>query len=129
MAGTGFKLTGTEQMRKKLERISRRLPTELEVALRQEAEVVATACKKATPVQYGALKGSIHVEGPRTVGTVASADIVAGGVAAPYAVYVHENMRARHKVGGPKFIERPINDAVPGLAARIAARIDLNKMR
>jgi hypothetical protein len=53
--------------------------------------------------------------------------IVAGGPAAPYAIYVHEDLEAIHPVGQAKFIESVLLESRPFMAARIAKRIDLNR--
>lgn len=42
---------------------------------------------------------------------------------APYAVYVHENLSARHPVGAAKFLERPMREGSRDLAALIESRI------
>jgi hypothetical protein len=52
---------------------------------------------------------------------------VAGGPAAPYAIFVHEDPDAIHKVGQWKYIESVVKESVPYMAVRIARRIDLNK--
>lgn len=47
-----------------------------------------------------------------------------GGPAAPYALYVHENLDAAHPRGGTaQFVTRPLSDALPHLAAAIAADV------
>lgn len=54
-------------------------------------------------------------------------NIVAGGPSAPYAIYVHEDLEAFHKVGQAKYIESVLMESRPFMAARVAKRIDLNK--
>lgn len=49
---------------------------------------------------------------------------VFGGPAAPYAIYVHENLEAHHHVGGPLFVVNPLNEAIPTASAEIARLID-----
>lgn len=125
---TKFTVTGLREMQAKMQRLAQRFPDEVERALHQEAEIEATEAKRRTPVDTGNLRGSIHVEGPTRAGRTVSAAIVAGGPAAPYALHVHEDLEAFHKVGEAKFIERPLMEAVPHLAERIARRIDLNRL-
>lgn len=59
---------------------------------------------------------------------------VFGGPAAPYAIYVHEippppaksspgGRSATHPIGGWKYVERPLVDALPGLAEQIAGYV------
>ena len=124
-----FRVTGAGAMRKTMQRIARQAPNEFARALYQETEIEATEAKRRTPVDTGALRASIHVEGPTVTGRRISTAIVAGGPAAPYAIEVHENLEAFHKVGESKYIERPLMEAAPHLAARIARRIDLNRVR
>lgn len=112
---------------KKLQAFS---PDEFGRALRQEAEVEATECKKRCPVDTGALRASIHVEGPKRAADDQrriQASIVGGGPSAPYGLIVHEDLEAFHPVGEAKFIERPLKESAPYLPDRIAKRIDLNK--
>lgn len=45
------------------------------------------------------------------------------GYDAPYALYVHEDLSARHAVGAAKFLERPMREGSRDLAALIEARI------
>lgn len=123
-----FKVTGIDQMLRKMQGVSAKFPGEAERALHQETEIEATECKRRTPVDTGALRSSIHVEGPDRHGRSISTAIVAGGPAAAYAVQVHEDLEAFHPVGQSKFIESVLRESVPHLADRIARRIDLSKM-
>lgn len=90
-------------------------------ALRAEAELIMTEAKRRTPVLTGALRASGHVTGPDVEAQAVT--LAFDGPAAPYAVVVHENIAARHVTGEAKFLERPLLEALPGLADRIAARI------
>lgn len=106
-----------------LKKLQEQLPDRFGAALRQESEIEATACKQACPVDTGALRASIHAEGPFRDGRNISCNIVAGGPAEPYAFIVHEDLEAIHKDGEAKYIERPLAEAAPSLAARIAKRL------
>lgn len=121
------KLTGREAMQKKLARLRQRFPDEVGLALRQESEVEATEVKRRTPVDKGNLRGSIHVVGPIRLGRRIWTKIVAGGPAAPYAFFVHEDPDAFHKVGQWKYLESVIRESAPHMGARVARRIDLNR--
>jgi hypothetical protein len=87
--------------------------------LYRKAEKIAGEAKGEVPVDTGALKSTIHVEMDDD-----GAAIVAGGPAAGYAVYVHEDLTARHPVGGPKYIERPFLQELPSIAPAILAELD-----
>lgn len=116
----------------KLKKLKAFAPDMFARALYQEAQIEATECKKNTPVLTGNLRATIHVEGPERQGrriwcTIVAGEGGAGGKVAEYALYVHENLEAFHKVGGPKYIEWTLNASAPSMAARVAKRIDLNK--
>ena len=118
-----FLLADTKNLRRKIAQLQREMPKEVERAVRMEAEVEATESKRRTPVDTGALRASIHVEGPVMEGKAIGAAIVAGGVAAPYALAVHEDMDAYHAVGQAKFIESTLKESAPFLPQRIAKRL------
>lgn len=128
MAKAEFKVTGMQQMQAKIRAAARKFPLEAGRALYVETEIEATECKRRTPVDTGALVNSEHVEGPEISAGQVSTKIVAGGPAAPYALIVHEDLDALHKVGQAKFIESTLNESAPSLAARVARRIDLNRI-
>jgi hypothetical protein len=98
------------------------------LALRQETEVEATEVKRRTPVDKGTLRGTIHVEGPFREGRRIWTTIVAGGPAAPYAFFVHEDPDAHHEVGQWKYLESVILQSAPHMASRVGARVDLNQI-
>lgn len=93
-------------------------------ALYQKAEEVAAKAKAPgmTPVKTGNLRSTIHVE-PIQAGQ-SEYSIVAGGPAAPYALYVHEDLTARHPNGQAKYIERPFLEVLPTVAPAIGAALD-----
>jgi len=101
---------------------------EVASALYIEANVEAKEVKKRTPVDKGELRASVHVTSP----TISKQDvhvlIVAGGPAAPYAVYVHEDLEAFHKVGQAKYLESVIMESRPFMAKRVAKRLSLRRM-
>lgn len=49
---------------------------------------------------------------------------VFGGPAAPYALYVHEDMEAWHDNGQARFLAHPLEESAPSMAARIARDVD-----
>jgi hypothetical protein len=48
-----------------------------------------------------------------------------GGPAAPYAIKVHEDLEAFHRVGQAKFLESVLLESAPHLAQRVSRRIRL----
>lgn len=69
--------------------------------LYEAAEVIRTDSVEDTPVDEGTLAGSAKTTMNDTFGVPSA--IVSYSV--DYAVYVHENLTARHKVGKAKFLE------------------------
>jgi hypothetical protein len=111
-----------------LRKVKKNLPQEIARALYQEVEVEVTEVKKRTPVDKGPLRASVHQEGPFFEGDRLYSKIVAGGVAAPYAIFVHENLEAFHKVGQAKYLESVILESRAYMAARVALRMDMNRL-
>ncbi|MEM4167752.1 MAG: HK97 gp10 family phage protein [Candidatus Caldarchaeum sp.] len=75
--------------------------------VRELADMILEDAKRRTPVRTGALRNSGHIR---------SLDedrflIAFGGPAAPYAYYVHENLKARHRVGEAKYLEKAMANA------------------
>ena len=98
-------------------------PTAIGDALETELEVEKTECQRRCPVEFGTLRASITVDRATVTAQGMSCRIYAGGAAAGYALYVHENLQAHHPNGEAKFIERPLLEAAPSLGQRIAARL------
>lgn len=115
--------------------IAAKFPDRVAAAIYQEAQIEVTEMKRRCPVDItedaphpGNLRASIHAEEPERRGRNISVT-VATGQQAPYAIYVHENPDAIHPVGEWKFMESVLNESRSSMGARIAARVDLNKMR
>lgn len=108
----GFKIAGVKEARAKLARIARRFPEKTKRALVMFGEKVMTRSKdEFVPVRDGILKNSGHVRPHK--GKKIGIDLVYGGPAESYALVQHENMEFQHKVGGPKYLERPLLEALP----------------
>lgn len=110
-------------MRRKLRRFAQKFPEQVTRVLYLETEIEVKEVKRRTPVDDGHLRGSVHQEGPTRQGNKIGTTIVAGGVAAPYAIYVHEDLEAFHPVGQAKFIESVIMESRPFMAERLARRL------
>lgn len=94
--------------------------------------------KPLCPVDTGTLRSSAYVEEPKQEGDVITVEIGYGGPAAKinpktgesadsYAIYVHENLQAFHKVGVAKFLEIPFFAAQRGMEDRIVANARYQK--
>ena len=92
-------------------------------ALHREGEAVMTDAKRRTPVDTGALRASGQVHPPEARSGAVEVTIGFGNSAVRYAVYVHENLTARHPVGEAKYLERPLLEAVRGMEGRLAAAV------
>lgn len=119
-------------MQRKLRAFANRFPDEVGRAVYQVTQQEATEVKRNTPVDKGTLRGTVHVVGPVILAMggnrrVIYCLIVVGGPAASYAIYVHEDPDAFHKVGSWKFLEGPLKQSRPYIAARIARLISLNR--
>lgn len=119
-----FKVSGIAEVEKRLAQLADDLVNQAGHALRVEGELIMTEAKKRTPVDTGALRASGHVTGPDDSKSQ-KVRLAFGGAAAPYAVFVHENLNARHHVGRAKFLESAALEAAPKMADRIAKRIGL----
>lgn len=133
---TGISLSGMEELLASLDGLRARAETNVPKILYRIAEQIMTEAKRQTPVQWGNLRASGHVTLPKWENTWVYVTLGFGGPAGTgagqtkdvgYAVYVHENLTARHKVGNAKFLERPMLAWAAKLEAKIAAdlRVEL----
>lgn len=106
----------------------------LGVALYQEGVGILEASKGLVPVDTGALRSSGYTAEPVYDGMTVTVDMGYGGPAAQinpktgestdgYALIVHENLDAFHKVGTAKFLEMPFDQATEGMAQRLATKM------
>lgn len=141
-----FSLSGVDKMAKVLNGISKRYPDLVSRALYIRAsEVMKRSKNEFVPVDLGVLRASGTVHPPERKGREVSIAMSYGGAADPYAIAVHEHLsefsppswvakEARgeavefHPEGrGPKYLERPLMEAVPGMAEQIAEDVALAK--
>lgn len=122
-SNASVKLIGVPNMRNALKSLAKRFPDDVATAMFQEAQVEMTEAKRRTPVEFGNLRASGTVLRPERKGRDVVVPMVFGGVAAPYAIYVHENLDAHHDVGQAKFLESVLRESAPFIAARVAKRV------
>ena len=130
-----FKLTGTDELLRKLKDYQVKVPKHVGAALLKEGEEIMTRSKEEfSPFDKGTLHGSGQVKMDKS-GKNIVARLGYGGAAAGYALAVHETPSGfdppswqgkaiTFKRGGPKFLERPMLEAIPGMADRLAAEIE-----
>lgn len=116
-------LHGTEQMIAKLVKIAQAYPDVVGKALYQEGEIEMTEAKRRTPVDTGALRATGVVNPPERNGSHISVTLTFGTL---YAVFVHEDLEAFHKIGQAKFLESTLQESASHMAERVGKRILLN---
>lgn len=131
-----FTSKGTKKMQERMKRLASRTPDVVGKVLRREAELIMTKSKQDyAPVDLGMLKSSGHVGQPQHVGQDVTVTMSYGGAAAAYALAIHEHpsphdppsWRGKQIVFSPelggehgvKYLEKPMNAAIPGMAVRI----------
>jgi len=121
-------LKGYEKMQRQLTALMKGMTNEAAAALFVEAQIERTESMKRTPVDVGNLKASHLVRPPVIRNTVdVSVTIGVGGPAAPYAIFVHEDLNVDHTSGQAKFLESTLKESAPYIAKRVARRIDLRR--
>lgn len=136
-------MKGVDEMIAKLKEIADRFPDRVAAAIYTEAQIVMTEAKRRTPVARdgGTLRASGRVSLPVRKGRDISVTLSFGGAADAYAIAVHEHLSEHSPPSwivaedqgrpvrwttpgtGPKFLEGPINEAMPDMNARLAKRL------
>lgn len=139
------KIAGLEQLTSRLRAAAGSMRGEVGSALYQFGEEVMTESKLRVPVLTGTLMNSGHVELPVDEGTRVVVQEGYGGVAAPYALYVHEALEGarppspnwswtKHVArggqihftrpgSGPKYLENPLKEKQDQLPGRVGAAV------
>jgi hypothetical protein len=134
-----FKLTGVNEMVAKIAAVAAGVEDSLPKALREEAEtVMATSKRDFVARRFGTLRASGFVGDVERSGDDVQVTLAYGGAASAYAIAVHEtpsehdppSWRGKSVTFNPaghgaKYLERPLMDAVGGMADRIAKKIEL----
>lgn len=92
-----------------------------------EYKIEASEAKRLTPVDTDLLRSTVDAFEPEFHGSQIYAGLEAGSEDAFYALWVHEDMEAYHKVGQAKFIAIPMFASGPDMPRRIGERIDFGK--
>lgn len=112
----GVTFKGTDSFNKRTKELEKRIANAAAGAVYLESCAIMRLAKENTPVDTADLKGSGFVTRPDSDGVC---EIGFGGPAAEYAVKVHEDMMAKHAVGGAKFLERAMQERAPNAAANM----------
>ena len=119
-------LVGDKAMAAKITAIAIVTPVKAGAALFIEANIEAAESRRRTPVDTGALRASHEVSKPDISGLGdISVTISVGGPSAPYAVVVHEDLDAFHKVGQAKYLESVIMESASFFTRRVGKRMGL----
>ncbi len=122
-----FKVTGLDEMQRKLQALGKKYPVKIRAALFQEAEAIMKDSKTIVPLDTGTLKSSGHVLEPTSIGGNLIVVLTYGGPSAPYAREQHEELGYIHEQGQQaKYLEVPLFNAAPRLIGNIARRIRLS---
>jgi hypothetical protein len=127
-----FRLDGQDDFRRAMRELGRRGRASARAALYREAEAIMTVSKTLVPVDLGALRNTGTVFPPEVRGATIVVEMGYGGPAVTYAIAVHETpskydppswrgKSVHFTVGGPKYLEKPTLEAIPGMDARLAA--------
>lgn len=142
-----FELRGVADMQTRLKSIDRATREGLSEGTEDEANNVVARAKELVPVKSGDLRDSIQVVkgdlsqgrdtlGRFTEGSAIEIIVTAGNDSIPYTLAIHEhpsphdppswegvNVQFHPEGTGPKFLERPLLDAVSGMAERVGSKV------
>jgi esterase/lipase superfamily enzyme len=115
------RITGLKSVLKKYKKSTGLFATRVGEGLKDAGLHLQRKSQKVVPVDKGNLKNSAftraHDEGVNT--------LVVVGYTASYAIFVHENLEARHSPGQTaKFLERPAIDEAERMSEIIASHVE-----
>ncbi len=118
-----IEVSGLDKLLEKLGALAPKVKHAAETELYHIAEEIMANSKEVVPVDTGALMSTGHVDAPVETDHGVSISMGYGGPAAPYALYVHEeldpNINWSRPGSGPKFLENPVISMQPDIAPRI----------
>ena len=133
-------LNGDKELREKLRRLgAAALPAGGRSLFESAENIMSISKEQYVPVETGTLKSSGFVQPPDFEGKSVSVYLGYGGVAAPYALAVHENPRAgktggvspsgqKYKrwatVGGWKYLTQPVNENLGNVVSKLKRDLD-----
>ena len=117
--------TNLEQVQKQLHAMPDKALKALAAGVYKEGEEIMTKSKRVVPVDLGTLRASGFVDTPVVRSGVVTVTLGYGGAAKAYALIQHEAMDYNHPgQGGPKYLERPVNEAESGFGKRVAKEME-----
>ena len=119
---------GFEDLNRRIFNLIRALPDEIKNAQIIEETGTLELAQNRTPVKTGDLKASGHLGEYKVSGYESSIEIIFG-TELTYALYVHENLQARHPGGGQaKFLESAVLDRILDKSKRVGENIRLERL-
>lgn len=126
---SGAELKGLVAFQRKIRNVARKTPMAVGQALFEEMdEIERPESMKRTPVLTGDLRDSHVTVGPIIRGNSISVEIHVGSDKVNYAIQVHEDLDAFHKVGQAKFLESTLRESAPYILRRVKNRIKLEDL-
>jgi hypothetical protein len=116
-----IEVASNEDLMRRIDAATRDYPEQAKQSVWEALQDIMNAAKAITPVDTGLLRASGRVDDPIVSPGLIEVEF---GFHTDYAIYVHENTFAKHKVGQAKFLERPLYDKVGFIPERIAERLD-----
>lgn len=120
--------TGFSQLAHRLLAVADKVPNAAGAALYAEAEIEMKEAKRRTPVATGALRASGYVDQPNISRGDINVILGFGGAARAYAIEVHENLEAWHRVGQAKYLESVLWESEPHMLKRVARRLNIEDL-
>ena len=107
-----IKITGIDKVLRNLKKATKNMSQKAEIGLKKGGLFLQREAQKITPVDLTNLRPSARTD--NVGGSGFDADIVVHfGAGADYAVYVHEDLEARHKAPtSAKFLEKPAREKI-----------------
>lgn len=112
-------------MKRRIGMVLKQLPIAAARALREEAEIEMAESKERVPVRFGILRASGYVAPPKFDRGRVSVEL---GYGTSYAVQVHEDLDAFHRVGEAKYLESVLMESAPYMAVRVGRRLNLDQL-
>lgn len=97
-----IQIKNADQIREFLKTRPQETKHQLNLAVAKTVKDVERETKKRSPVDTGRMRASVQ---SREYPSVLEGEV---GVHTSYAIFVHENLRARHSVGEAKFLENAV---------------------
>ena len=111
------KVVGVRKLQANLKKRSQRYSEEVKVTLLEGSLLIQRMSQEQCPVDTGATRNSARTIVVRETDNRIEVQVRYGTV---YAIFVHENLSARHEVGNAKFLEIPFRIESPRLIKRLS---------